>query len=139
MSSFAGIRPLVKASNTNDISKTSRRHLTVKPYENCFVLIGGKYTTFRVMVQDIARPIVLNNGLNYNNNLSMNPFVKESKILTFKENILNQEIIEKIIKDEQVHQFEDLLMRRLFHYSEKHLEEKNRNLILSYKNQLKTI
>ena len=110
-----------------------------KPFENCFVIIGGKYTTFRVMVQDIARPIVLNNGKSYNNNLTMNPFAKESKILSFKENELNREIIDKVIAEEQVQQFEDLLIRRLYQNSENHLSEKNKELVLSYKDQLKSI
>lgn len=139
LSSFAGIRPLVREPNTNDISKTSRRHLTLRPFENCFVIIGGKYTTFRVMVQDIARPIVLNNGKSYNNNLTMNNFAKESKILTFKENKLSQEIIDKVIAEEQVHQFEDLLVRRLYQNSENHLSNNQKDLILSYKDKLKTI
>lgn len=139
LSSFAGIRPLVRESNNTDISKISRRHLTVKPFENCYVIIGGKYTTFRVMVQDIARPIVLNNGKSYNNNLTMNPFARESKILSFKENKLNKEIIDKVIAEEQVQHFEDLLIRRLYQNSENHLSEKNKELILSYKNQLKSI
>ncbi|MFG1492445.1 glycerol-3-phosphate dehydrogenase/oxidase [Halobacteriovorax sp. ZH4_bin.1] len=58
ISSFAGIRPLVKDDSTAALGKTARVHKYFQPLKNCHVLIGGKYTTFRTMAQDVARAIV---------------------------------------------------------------------------------
>ncbi|WP_412462646.1 glycerol-3-phosphate dehydrogenase/oxidase [Halobacteriovorax sp. RT-2-6] len=58
LSSFAGIRPLVKDDSTATLGKTARVHKYFQPLKNCHVLVGGKYTTFRTMAQDVARSIV---------------------------------------------------------------------------------
>ncbi len=58
ISSFAGIRPLVKDDTTATLGKTARVHKYFQPLRNCHVLLGGKYTTFRTMAQDVTRTIV---------------------------------------------------------------------------------
>jgi glycerol-3-phosphate dehydrogenase len=55
--SFAGIRPLAKGQGS-DLGKTSRYHQIYFPQSNCSVLIGGKYTTFRIMVKDLLTKIL---------------------------------------------------------------------------------
>lgn len=133
LSTFAGIRPLVREPGVLDISKTSRKHLTIKPYENCYVIMGGKYTTFRVMVQDIARPIVLKSGQKYNRNATLAPFRQKTLFKAFEENNLNQELIEKIIKNEKVVTFEDLIVRRLSLYSENRLSQGQQEILNKFK------
>ena len=54
--SFAGVRPLVK-DGSKDRSKVSRTHKVFEPENNIFVICGGKYTTFRVMAQDILKKV----------------------------------------------------------------------------------
>ena len=133
LSTFAGIRPLVREPGISDISKTSRKHLTIKPYENCYVIMGGKYTTFRSMVQDIARPIILKNGQKYNRNATLAPFRRKTLFKAFQENIINKELIERIIRDEKVVTFEDLIVRRLSLYSENRLNSQQQEILKQFK------
>jgi len=73
--SFAGIRPLVKEDSAkNDRGKTSRYHKIFRPHPRCQVILGGKYTTFRSMCQDILRPILKSENKIYNKNLTLLPF-----------------------------------------------------------------
>jgi len=69
ISSFSGIRPLVK-EDSNDKSSTSREHKIFQIRNNLSVIVGGKYTTFRVMGQNITRNILLKNNLTYNCDLT---------------------------------------------------------------------
>ncbi len=52
-----GIRPLVKDSRSTTPGKVSRHHEIYQMKENCYVLLGGKYTTFRSMAQDLVKKI----------------------------------------------------------------------------------
>ena len=58
ISGFAGIRPLVKAGRGGDLSKTAREHKVFNPRPNIHVIVGGKYTTFRVMGKSISKTII---------------------------------------------------------------------------------
>ena len=58
---FSGVRPLVKDSS-GDKGKTSRSHRYYQIKPNTFVITGGKYTTFRVMGQEISRQIIEKSG-----------------------------------------------------------------------------
>lgn len=57
ISSYAGVRPLVKDTSAVTASDVSRHHKVVRPESHFFVIAGGKYTTFRLMAQDVVRPI----------------------------------------------------------------------------------
>jgi glycerol-3-phosphate dehydrogenase len=54
-SSFAGIRPLLKKRSGN-IGSVSREEKIIKT-NNLFSLIGGKYTTYRVMAEKLAKEV----------------------------------------------------------------------------------
>ncbi len=73
--SFAGVRPLVREENEINRGKTARYHKVYWPYSNASVIVGGKYTTFRRMVQESVRQIVLKRSLTYDSNLSASPFL----------------------------------------------------------------
>lgn len=68
--SFAGVRPLVREGDTNDLGKTAREHKVFRPHERCHVIVGGKYTTFRLMVQEVARELCLKRGISYSSEAS---------------------------------------------------------------------
>lgn len=112
LSSFSGIRPLVKEDGDN-LGKTSREHKIYRPYAKAFVIAGGKYTTFRTMGQEITRTICLNYRIPYNHELSLEKF--QSKI-HFKpllgEQLSDTDLI-NILRDESPKTFEDLIKRRL--------------------------
>jgi glycerol-3-phosphate dehydrogenase len=50
---FAGLRPLVKG-NTDATSKLSREHAVESPVPGFTSIVGGKYTTYRVMAKDVV-------------------------------------------------------------------------------------
>lgn len=75
---FSGIRPLVKDSSSS-LGKTSRDHHIFQPTNNCYVILGGKYTTFRVMAADMTATLVRKKGIPYKNYLTMQPFRSDRK------------------------------------------------------------
>ena len=76
LSGFSGIRPLVSSPKTRGSSAISRRHKIYRPRANLFVVVGGKYTTFRVMASDVVRALFKKKGLCYRAHLSLNPLAK---------------------------------------------------------------
>jgi glycerol-3-phosphate dehydrogenase len=51
---FAGIRPLVKASNIKKTSSLSRDHTIEIDESNLLTITGGKWTTYRKMAEDVV-------------------------------------------------------------------------------------
>lgn len=115
ISTFAGVRPLAKEEGSGHaLGKVSRHHKIYRPTSHSYVMIGGKYTTFRKMTQELAREIVPRLGLRYKPNLTLNPLRQHSLMPTFgKKPVLTMEMIKKIIETEKVVTFEDLVSRRL--------------------------
>lgn len=115
ISTFAGIRPLVMEGDTADKGKTSRVHKVYQPYHNLHVIIGGKYTTFRVMGQEISRSICESLNVGYNSSLSTKALRRRSIVSAFNERRkeLSRERVEQIISEEFVRTKDDLLTRRL--------------------------
>jgi glycerol-3-phosphate dehydrogenase len=62
LSAFAGLRPLVK-SGTGKTSKLSRSHLVVVAPSGLVSLIGGKWTTSRLMAEDTVNHAAAVGGL----------------------------------------------------------------------------
>jgi glycerol-3-phosphate dehydrogenase len=115
ISSFAGIRPLVMEGDTNDRGKTSREHKVFQPFHNLHVIIGGKYTTFRVMGQDISRSICSTFNVAYNSSVSTKALRQRSIVSAFNERRreISRERLEQIINTEYVRTKDDLMTRRL--------------------------
>jgi len=115
ISTFAGVRPLVKEEGHSEaLGKVSRFHKIFRPDHRTYVLLGGKYTTFRRMTQEIAQELVPRLGKRYQPNLTLNPLRQKSLMPTFGEKpALTLEMIKQIIKQEHVTTFEDLVKRRL--------------------------
>lgn len=91
LSSFAGIRPLVRDDSTAALGKTARVHKYFQPLKNCHVLLGGKYTTFRTMAQDVTRTIVHKHKKAYIQTKTQAPFQFKTWFNPFKERQLSQE------------------------------------------------
>jgi glycerol-3-phosphate dehydrogenase len=121
LSSFAAVRPLVKSGTSS--SKTSRHHKLFTPLPNCHVVVGGKYTTFRVMAKDVCQKVFKLNNWKYNKKLSLSKLSKTSIIKDVHTQELSADLIEKIIKEELVKTKEDLLKRRLSLYSESQFKD----------------
>lgn len=112
LSTFSGIRPLVK-DDGGDKGKTAREHKLYQPRSNMYVMLGGKYTTFRVMASDVAREICSKNRIPYNSNKTKAPLRRPSAILPFDKNTFTKENVIKALQNEKVRTFDDLLVRRL--------------------------
>ena len=115
ISSYAGVRPLVKEEGHSDaLGKVSRFHKIFRPTSNAYVILGGKYTTFRRMNQELASEIVPRLGKVYQPNLTLNSLRQKSLVPTFGQRPkLTKELLAKIIKEERVTTFDDLVKRRL--------------------------
>lgn len=113
LNTFAAIRPLVKEDTGQDRGKTSRFHRIFRPTYNSYVLLGGKYTTFRRMSQDVCRELVPRLGVSYRDHLTLNPLRKISTVGTFSETEVSAEKIKMTIVNERVRTYEDLITRRL--------------------------
>ncbi len=115
ISTFAGVRPLAREEGLPGASlgKVSRFHKIYRPTSTSYVMIGGKYTTFRRMCQELASEIVPRVGKRYEPNLTLNKLRVHSKVGTFKDNEITHDCIQEIINTEQVRTFEDLFKRRL--------------------------
>lgn len=115
ISTFAGVRPLVKEEGSNESrGKTSRFHQIFRPTHHSYALLGGKYTTFRKMTQELAQELVPRLGLPYTPDRTLNPLRQHSLFPTFgKKPQLTLELVKRIIKEEKVVTFEDLVKRRL--------------------------
>ncbi len=115
ISTFAAVRPLVREEGSNEsLGKVSRFHKIFRPNAHSYVMLGGKYTTFRRMCQELAAEIVPRLGKTYNPNHTMNPLRQKSIVPTFgKKPVMTKDLIQKIIVTEKVSTFEDLVKRRL--------------------------
>lgn len=115
LSSFAGVRPLVKDESSASLKKTSRVHHNYQPFHNLHIILGGKYTTFRVMGQDISRTIVESTGESYNSSRTKAPLRQPSVVnsLVKTKLSLTKDDLEKIMDTEFVRTYEDLIERRL--------------------------
>ena len=110
---FAGIRPLVKGDSGIDRHRTDRQHKIFRPDANAYVVLGGKYTTFRIMGQEVSRNICLKNDITYNSNLSTQSLRRQSVVVSTSSFSLTADHIRTIVKTEKVRTLEDLIKRRL--------------------------
>jgi glycerol-3-phosphate dehydrogenase len=115
ISTFAAVRPLVREDGTTEaLGKVSRFHKIFRPDNSTYVLLGGKYTTFRRMTQELAQEIVPKLGHRYRPNLTLKPLRQKSIMPTFGEKPqLTMDMVKEIINKEYVTTFDDLIRRRL--------------------------
>jgi glycerol-3-phosphate dehydrogenase len=112
LSTFAGIRPLVSAGGA-DRGKTSREHKIFQPMSDTYVIAGGKYTTFRVMGQEITREICHKFGKSFNEEATKLALRLRSVITPYEWRVPTEAELIKICEDELPKTFEDLVFRRL--------------------------
>lgn len=74
LGSYCGIRPLVNlnAGTEGALGKISRHHHLFHPHPQMTVLLGGKYTTFRTMSQDVMKYVCKRQKRSYNSLLTLN-------------------------------------------------------------------
>ncbi len=58
LGSYAGIRPLVREPGKS-VGEISRKHIYFEREDGLFSLLGGKYTTYRKMAEDLMRKCIL--------------------------------------------------------------------------------
>jgi len=110
---FSGVRPLVIDDNTNDISKTAREHKIFSPHSRMSVVVGGKYTTFRKMAEEIASWSQHLFARPYDPSLTHQRLRQRSVVLPWQELQLNQESLKEIIQHEHIRTPSDVTSRRL--------------------------
>ena len=112
MGSFAGIRPLVMEDGQNR-GKTARDHKIFRPHSRVRVILGGKYTTFRVMAADVVKDICHFHSIPYNEDYSLMPLKQRSVVLPFEETPLSLELCQQALNQELPRTIKDLLVRRM--------------------------
>lgn len=113
LSTFAGVRPLV-AEGSKERGKVSRQHKVFSPEKNMYVVVGGKYTTFRVMAEDVVKRMFKDQGRPFKRDLSLAPLKKKSVIGMYpRESKITEEEVKKIISEEFPKTSEDVIKRRL--------------------------
>ena len=126
LSSFAAVRPLVKAKESS--SKTSRNHKVFNPQKNLYVLVGGKYTTFRKMAQDLNKIIFKKLNIRHDKSLTLQKLKTTSIVKNPFEKKISLDDLKLILRKENVRTREDLLNRRLSlptlrHFNDQELEK----------------
>ena len=111
--SFAGLRPLVKEDVSADLGKVARHHKIYQPGEKAFIIMGGKYTTFRVMASDLVKMLFSKMGQTYHPDRSTRPLKKRSACLPWTPIQIDQEKLKYIMENELPKTREDLILRRL--------------------------
>ena len=139
LSSFAGVRPLAKEDNSNgNRGKASREHKIYRPNSMTYVIVGGKYTTFRVMGQEITADITHHFHRPYIADKSLNQLRQRSTVLPFSWKLPSEEDLIKILESEMPRTFNDLVVRRLSINSKSHWSLKtNINFENYFKGHLK--
>jgi glycerol-3-phosphate dehydrogenase len=111
---FAGTRPLVKDPDAaNDRGKTAREHQIYQPHPHTFVMIGGKYTTFRVMAAELTGLVMRQRKKPYDASKSLKPLRQRSRGLDTDSSQLSQDDINYFIDYELARTQEDIKDRRL--------------------------
>lgn len=120
LSSYAGVRPLIKDDESSELGKTARHHKCYWPQSNVHVLMGGKYTTFRTMAQDVVVNLCSKRRLSYSKDKTKQPLRQKSVLSPFQLNHITQVHLEKILFNEGPRTFEDLVVRRMGISGRKH-------------------
>jgi glycerol-3-phosphate dehydrogenase len=63
LSSWSGIRPLVKNENKNETQQLVREHIITSSKNGLITIVGGKWTTYRKMAEDLVDFLVDNKHL----------------------------------------------------------------------------
>lgn len=114
LSSFAGIRPLVKEDMEAGLGKTAREHKVIRPHPSIHVIMGGKYTTFRKMVQESVKCICHDLDKSYFSDKTIRPLRAPSAVKAFSSTQeLTKEKALLALYHEGARTFEDFMMRRL--------------------------
>lgn len=111
---FAGTRPLViDPSSSGDRGKTAREHQIYQPHSSTFVLIGGKYTTFRTMASELVTLLLKRLNRPYDASKTLTPLRQHSHILQKKQEDITLDDLHHIVENELVRTKEDIIRRRL--------------------------
>jgi glycerol-3-phosphate dehydrogenase len=112
LSTFSGMRPLVLETGKSK-KETSRVHHTYQPFHNVTVIVGGKYTTFRRMAQEVARSLCSRLQLAYHPHKTRQPFLQKSIFSPFEQFTPTTDQLIQCLKEECVKTFDDLIIRRM--------------------------
>ncbi|HEY0550630.1 MAG TPA: glycerol-3-phosphate dehydrogenase/oxidase [Verrucomicrobiae bacterium] len=110
LSTFAGLRPLVKAGGGRNTSRLSRDHTIVISDSGLITVAGGKWTTYRKMGEDVINAAVSVGGM------ELHPSRTHDLQLDEAENTaqpgLTDEMIVSAVQREMARSVEDVLARR---------------------------
>jgi glycerol-3-phosphate dehydrogenase len=110
LSTFAGLRPLVKVSATQATSKLPRDHNITFSNSGLVTITGGKWTTYRKMGEDVVNEAASVGGLEFRASRTQDLPLHESTVP--QEFHFNAEAVSYFVREEMARTVEDVLSRR---------------------------
>ena len=110
LSTFAGLRPLVKAGAGEATKKLSRDHTIVVSNSGLVTITGGKWTTYRKMGEDVVNTAAQVGGLAAHASRTHDlPLRGDSAPEKFSGDV---EVVRQFVREEMARTIEDVLARR---------------------------
>ena len=110
---FSGLRPLAAPKDENAKTKEiSRGHQIIWTDSGLCNLIGGKWTTFRKMGQDVVDSVISKKGWQSKSSTSSDIKINNDNLIRNEINNIDTDSLKKIIREEMVVTLEDLISRR---------------------------
>jgi glycerol-3-phosphate dehydrogenase len=118
LSVFAGIRPLVKSSNSKNTASLSRGHTIVIDGSGLLTVTGGKWTTYRRMAEDAVDQAAKLAGLENKISTTADLKIHQTEMVSNRGEKLHpdlpyfEEDVTRAVRDEMARTVEDVLARR---------------------------
>ena len=108
LSTFAGLRPLVKAGAGHATKKLSRDHTVIVSNSGLVTITGGKWTTYRQMGEDVVNTAAQVGGLEARDSRTHDLPLRGASALE----IFSAEDVRRFAREEMARTVEDVLSRR---------------------------
>ena len=111
LSTFAGLRPLVKAGSNHNTARLSRDHTIVISNSGLVTITGGKWTTYRKMAEDVVNTAVSVGALESRRSRTQN--LRLDELMTQPDDLQPvDEMVVHAVRHEMARTVEDVLARR---------------------------
>lgn len=117
LSTFAGLRPLVRQKGAKSTALLSRDHTIFVSKSNLVTITGGKWTTYRKMAEDVVTNAAFATKLPKKDCITQNLAIGDPSQKTGSEFLhqtftINEAAIIRFVKEEMAMKVEDVLSRR---------------------------
>lgn len=97
LSAWTGIRPLYKGDKNQSTSNLSRDHFIERSSSTLYSIVGGKWTTYRLMAQDLLDTVIKNGDLAFKKSCST-----KSHVLVGAEGVQGTSLLQQLLKSSEI-------------------------------------